>query len=510
MGTTWLLILGDQLFDPQTWTHRLEGRAFAGVYMREDRELCARYKFHKQKLVFFIAAMRTFADELRSRGIAVHYESFDPACPGAATQPVSSETPYEDRLVAFLKKSKARTLAHFEIEDAFFESRLLARLESEGIGTESWTSPMFLTDRTDYEVLMPSKKRPFMKTFYELQRKRLGVLLDDRGGPVGGQWSFDAENRKPLPTKIEPPPMPNVPPSAHIRGAQALCEREFADHPGSSANAWLPVDRAGARQWLKAFIDERLAGFGPYEDALAEHSDFVYHSALTPLLNSGLLMPAEVLDAVLSAYEAGHAPLASTEGFVRQIIGWREFIRGIYRAHGPKQEKTNFFGHERKLAPAWYEGDTGLPPLDAAIGKTLKYGYAHHIERLMVIGNLMLLLEIEPRAAHRWFMEMYIDSAEWVMGPNVYGMALFSDGGTFATKPYICGSNYYGKMGPYKTGEWKNEVDGLYWGFVEKHRAFFLKNPRLSMAVRTVEKMDPARKKLLRAAADRARERLTR
>lgn len=200
----------------------------------------------------------------------------------------------------------------------------------------------------------------------------------------------------------------------------------------------------------------------------------------------------------------------SLEGFIRQVIGWREFIRGIYQTYSEKQDATNFWGHQRKLKDCWYQGNTGIEPLDDVIHKTQKYAYAHHIERLMVVGSLMLLLQVHPHEAHHWFMEMFIDSSDWVMGPNVYGMALFSDGGIFATKPYFCGSNYYRKMGPYKGGDWQDGIDGLYWGFIDRNRPFFLKNPRMSMMVKTFDKMDPAKKKKILAAAEVLREQTTR
>jgi deoxyribodipyrimidine photolyase-related protein len=238
----------------------------------------------------------------------------------------------------------------------------------------------------------------------------------------------------------------------------------------------------------------RLSLFGDYEDALTPDSDFVFHSALTPYLNTGLLTPKGVIQAALTSYKNKQAPLNSVEGFVRQVMGWREFIRGIYHNFDNKQQTSNFWNSNRKLGSLWYKGNSGIPVLDHAIEKVNRTAYTHHIERLMVIGNLMLLCEIHPTEVHRWFMEMYIDSADWVMGPNVYGMALFSDGGIFATKPYICGSNYFLKMSSYQKGDWCDKVDGLYWSFIERNRSFFEKNPRLMMMTKTLDRMDKTRK----------------
>ncbi len=431
-----LLVLGNQLFDPKY----LKDLKISGVFIREDFELCTYFKFHQQKIIFY------------------------------------------------------------ETEDKFFEKRITAALLNTDINFEILPSPMFLTTREQFKTYLGKSKRPFMKTFYESQRKRLNIMIDADGKPTGGQWRFDEENRKPLPKTVHPPEVAKVKESTFVRSATADCLKYFSNHPGEADQFWLPVDRDGANQWLNKFLDERLAFFGPYEDALTDRSDFVFHSALTP---------DDVVRSILTTGTKKKINITSIEGFVRQVIGWREFIRGIYQSFSEKQDSTNFFNHKRKLTDAWYDGSTGIEPLDQVIRKVNKLGYAHHIERLMVVSNLMLLLEIDPKECHRWFMEMFVDSSDWVMGPNVYGMGQFSDGGIFATKPYICGSNYYRKMGEYKKAEWCDAVDGLYWSFIEKHQDFFMKNPRLSMMARTVQKMDPKRKADIYKAANLLRERVT-
>lgn len=494
-----VLVLGNQLFHPQHYTSVLKDKSDAIFYMREDIELCTYFRHHKQKILFFLAAMRTFADELREAGFQVHYEKLQEKDSGS----------FEDSLRAFFRKKRASSFSFFEIEDKFFEKRMEDLRQSEGLSGETWPSPMFLTDRAQFEGYLQKNKRPFMKTFYEAQRKRLKILIDKSGQPTGGQWSFDAENRKPLPKDIKPPNLPKFEATAPVQEVLKIVEKIFAKHPGQTDNLWLPVDRKSAHRWLDDFCRKRLALFGDYEDALAPQSDFVFHSVLTPFLNVGLLTPREVVARVLKQKEADSLPLNSVEGFVRQVIGWREFIRGIYQNFSEEQETKNFWKHTRRLSPHWWRGDSGIEPLDLMIQKTLRFGYAHHIERLMVAGSLMVLLEIDPREAHRWFMEMFVDSSDWVMGPNVYGMALFSDGGIFATKPYICGSNYYKKMGGFKAGDWQEGVDGLYWSFIDRNRSFFLKNPRLSMMAKTLDKMEASKKKRLFEAARALREKLT-
>jgi deoxyribodipyrimidine photolyase-related protein len=287
---------------------------------------------------------------------------------------------------------------------------------------------------------------------------------------------------------------------AHEKGVIELVRREFKDHPGDAGEFCWPTTRSQAREWLDDFVANRLDSFGPFEDAISSRSVTVFHSVLSPCLNLGLLTPREVIDAALTRID--EVPMQSLEGFVRQVIGWREFVRGVYRKFSEQQDATNFWSHEREMAPSWHDGTTGILPLDDAIGTAQRLGWTHHIPRLMVLGNLMTLCEIRPSSAHRWFMEMFVDSSEWVMGPNVYGMGLFSDGGIFATKPYICGSNYLLKMSDYKKDSWCEIVDGLYWRFIDKHREFFSGNPRLALMPTALDRLDSERRTRIFLAAE--------
>lgn len=490
-----LLILGNQLFSQAQIENRIKEK-IDSIFMREDVELCTYYKFHKHKITFFLSSMRAYSEEI-NKLCDVHYEKIDP----------DTNRSYEKSLSDFLLKNKIKKVFHFEIEDKFFETRIKVALKISGVEVIEVRSPLFLTSRLQMKELMKSKK-PFMKTFYEKRRKDLKLLLTKEGEPLGGKWSFDTENRLSLPDDVKIPELPGFKKTNHIKDVQKLVDKYFLDHPGGHDSYWIPTTRAEAHQHLKDFVENRLNNFGPYEDAMTDRSDFVFHSALSPLINVGLLTPEEVVREVTTTGQKKKMSLASIEGFTRQVIGWREFIRGIYQEFSEKQESTNFLKHTKKLSRHWYDGTTGIPPLDAAIKKVNRLAYNHHIERLMVIGNMMNLLEIDPKEAYRWFMEMYVDSSDWVMGPNVYGMALFSDGGIFATKPYICGSNFYRKMGNYPKGEWCDEVDGLYWDFVDRHRAFLLKNPRTSMMVRTFDKMNNERKNTIQNAAQKLRKRI--
>ena len=481
-----LVILGNQLFAPC----RLPPPGEVRVFMAEDLGLCTYEKHHQQKIVLFLAAMRAYADELRAEGYDVDYVHLD----------TTNERTYEEKLAQSLSDMGGECLVHFEVEDKAMEERLIRFAESGGFQRTELASPMFTCPREDFAAWNSGRAKPFMQEFYKFQRKRLGILINDKDEPDGGRWSFDADNRKKLPKDLEPPEIPWPDPNGHVRDLIDLVAKTFSDHPGRAEEFRWPTTRSQARQWLDNFIAHRLHDFGPYEDAMTSRSATVFHSLLSPYLNMGLLTPDEVVEKVLAT--AKDAPLQSVEGFVRQVIGWREFVRGIYREFGDRQEAANFWSHERELTDAWYDGTTAIPPLDDTIRTVRRLGWAHHIPRLMVLGNLMTLCEIRPSSAHRWFMEMFVDSSEWVMGPNVYGMGLFSDGGIFATKPYICGSNYLRKMSDYPKGDWCDTVDGLYWRFIDRHREFFAGNPRLALMPKALDRLDSGRKHRIFDAAD--------
>jgi deoxyribodipyrimidine photolyase-related protein len=505
------LILGDQLHREWLEASPLLLRAGQPVLMIEDLAVASAYRYHRLRLLHTFVAMRSFRDALLERGIAVRYFEL----------PDSLEVPFWQRLAAELKAdleaghpNQGKGLQVAEIADRGFEQQLQRFCQEQKVGLTVLPSPAFLESVAESRVWFEGRRRPLMKSFYERQRRRLGLLLEADGSPTGGRWSFDADNRRRLPKQYREPPLPVVAASAHEPAVRELIGAHFAHHPGELGELWIPYDQAGADAWLQQFLRQRLDDFGPYEDALSQHHDTLQHSLLSPLLNIGLLSPAAVIEATLQQVRQRQGreapvPIASLEGFLRQVIGWREFVRGIDRLHGERQASANFWNHQRQLAPCWSDGSTGLPPLDTAIERLNRLAYNHHIERLMVIGNLMLLCEIQPQAVHRWFMERYLDSYEWVMGPNVYGMGQMSDGGIFATKPYICGSNYILKMGDFKRGPWCEIWDGLYWRFIDRHRDFFQANPRLSMMVRLLERLEPGRRQRLFAAAEAFIERTT-
>lgn len=491
------LILGNQLFPIHHMEKTIKKKDDCIVFMREDFELCTYFKFHKQKISFFLLSMREYADELRKKDFKLHYEKLEK----------KKESKYEDSLENFLRKNKITSVVFFEIEDHFFERRIISLLEKMKIEYTIMQSPMFLTSRNEFKKYVALHKKPLMKNFYEMQRKKFQILMEGKE-PLGGQWSFDTHNRKALPKNINPPKLPTPKTSPHFLEIKKSISDFFKDHPGEIDGFWLPVTRKDSMNWLNSFLKDRFQQFGPYEDALPAHSDFVFHSVLSPLLNIGLLTPEDVIQKSISYSEKHDIPIESLEGFIRQILGWREFIRGIYQNFGDQQQKMNFWGHTNKLSKVWYTGNTDIPILDRALSKAITKGYLHHIERLMVIGNLMVLLEIHPQEAYRWFMEMFVDSSDWVMGPNVYGMALYSDGGIFSTKPYICSSNYLLKMSGEKKDSWCDAIDGLYWSFIKKNKSFFSSNHRTSLAVQILEKIPVQRLHDLEKKAQTLREKL--
>ena len=482
-----LVILGNQLFSPKHF------KDFTGmpVFMAEDQELCTYYTFHKHKIILFLSAMRHFRDQLRTSDFEVDYRDLS----------TDGKISYTEKLAKFVEKHSIRHIHMFEIEDKFMEQRIDSFCQDRAIKLTVHQTPMFTCSRTQFSSYLQGKKKPFMKTFYEAQRRRLDILMEG-STPYGGKFSYDSENRRKLP-KDHKLPTPYLYKLDEIDQEVArIVDDRFPDHPGNSHDFCLPTTRKAALAQLQHFLRHRLADFGPYQDAICAGNGTLYHSLISPAMNLGLITPTEVLEKIIVQWKEKDLPIESIEGFVRQVIGWREFVRGIYQSFSTTMESKNQWNSQRKMKPCWYSGETGLPPLDDAINRALKTGYSHHIERLMILANLMNLCEIEPREVYRWFMEMYVDSSDWVMAANVYGMGLMSDGGIFATKPYISGSNYILKMSDYKKGTWCDIWDGLYWRFVEKHFEFFDRNPRMRMMTKTLLKMDSKRKQTIFAAAE--------
>ena len=485
--TNLLVILGNQLF-PIKNIRQIKPDC---IYMREDYQLCTFKKHHKHKITLFLSSMRSYKDNLIKEKFNVHYDELN-------TELTDTYTSY---LISFINNNKVEVVNFFEIEDKWFEKGILKIKQECDIKVNIIETPMFTTNRSEFQELSPpGKKLPKYKmaSFYIAQRKKMDILLEN-GKPTGGKWSHDRENRKKIPRNIDVPKFRTFKDTAHTTDVKKIINKYFPDNYGKTDNFNYPTTRKTALSMLDQFISEKLSKFGDYEDSVDDRSPFWFHSVLSPLLNIGLIIPDDVISRVL---KEKNIKINSYEGFIRQIIGWREFMRGIYQQESEVMSKSNFFGNKRKMKKSWYEGSTGLLPLDQSIKSTLKHSYSHHIERLMIQANIMNLCEIEPKIVYRWFMEMYVDSSDWVMTPNVYSMGLFADGGIMATKPYLCGSNYILKMMNFKKGDWCTVLDGLYWRFIDKHIEFFRSNPRLSMMAVIHGKMDKKRKEELFKLAD--------
>jgi len=454
------------------------------VYLVEEFLFFKQYKFHKQKIAFHRASMKSYEIHLKSIGYHVKYIQ-------------SLETNSDIRNLIPSLADKGITAIYFvDPTDNWLSKRIQEKAEKHGIELNQIDSPLFINTPKDLSTFFkPEKKKFFQTSFYKSERKRLNVLMDSNGEPSGGQWSFDADNRKKYPKNKTPPSVHFPDPNPIWKEALRYTQSNFSDYPGKVKDYPIyPFSKEDAENWLQQFFERRFHEFGDFEDAIVKEEVILNHSLLSPLINVGLLHPMQVIESAVAYSRKHKVPVNSTEGFVRQIIGWREFTRGMYEARGSFSRTENFWDFKRKIPASFYTGTTGILPVDLTIKKVLETGYCHHIERLMVLGNFMLLCQFDPDEVYRWFMELFIDAYDWVMVPNVYGMSQFADGGTFATKPYISGSNYLRKMSNYPKGEWEAVWDGLFWNFMDQQREFFLSNPRLSMLVRNFDKMAPEKK----------------
>ena len=448
------------------------------VYLVEEWLFFRQYNFHQQKLILHRSGMKFYETWLNEQNYKVNY--------------IDSTDERNDvtKLIAFLSQQKITHIHLADVADNWLIKSIITACKKYAIELTVYTSPSFLNKMNDVADYFSKKKSYFQTDFYVQQRKQRQLLLEADGKPRGGKWTFDSDNRMKFPKK-EIVPAVNFPKTnSYITEATNYVQQHFAQNYGSSeAPHFFVATFKEAEEWLNDFLKNRFEKFGIYEDAIVANENILHHSVLTPMLNSGLLTPQQIINSVLNHAEKHNTPLNSVEGFMRQIIGWREFIHIVYEREGNKQRTTNYWKFKRKIPASFWTGTTGIMPIDITIKKVLKTGYCHHIERLMVLGNFMLLCEFDPDEVHRWFMELFIDAYDWVMVPNVYGMTQFADGGLMTTKPYISGSNYLMKMSDYEKGEWQPIWDGLFWRFMHVHRSFFLQNPRLGMLVGTFDKM---------------------
>ena len=449
-------------------------------------------RFHKHKLKLHRSSMKHHEAALLEAGHQVEYWEHAPG---------------EDPLAAGLQsasKHGVERLVVAELHDHLLDRRLRRHADRLKLKLEVVWTPMFLNTDEENRSWRDGRKRWFMADYYKHQRRRLDILMDG-DEPEGGRWSYDEDNRKKIPRAMmtEIPSIPKVSEDQIDLEASARVASIYPENPGHLSESIYPTTHDGAKAWLKGFLKQRLPRFGDYEDAIAQGENWLWHGVLTPMLNIGLLTPGQVLEATLRHAGRHEIPINSLEGFVRQLIGWREFMRATYVDLGVRMRTTNHWGHHRPMPQAFYDGTTGIDPVDDVIRRILDTGYCHHIERLMVLGGFMFLCEIDPDEIYRWFMEMFVDSYDWVMVPNVYAMSQNADGGLITTKPYFSGSAYIKKMSNHRNGDWNAIWDGLYWRWILDHTEELGKNPRWAMMCATGRRMDSARQAAHREHADR-------
>jgi deoxyribodipyrimidine photolyase-related protein len=455
------------------------------IYLVEERLFFNQYNFHKSKLIFHRASMKFYEAYLLSLKINVVY--------------IDAHNDLSDirKLIPFLKSEGHLEFEYVDTTDNWLEKRIAQTCSTENIVCNRNTTPLFLNTSNDNFEFFKNRKRMFQTDFYKHQRISRNVLIENGKDPVGGKWTFDDENRLKYPKGKTPPKIEALKENAFYSEAVGYINQHFPDNYGAvNPKLIYPTTFEESKSWLVDFLENRFLEFGAYEDAIVVNEIILHHSVLTPMLNVGLLTPEFILNETIQFAKSHDIPMNSFEGFIRQIMGWREFIRAVYELRGIEERNKNYWKFSRKIPASFWNGTTGIEPIDLTIKTVLETGYCHHIERLMVFGNFMLLCEFHPDEVYRWFMEMFIDSYDWVMVPNLYGMSQFADGGIMSTKPYISGSNYLMKMSNYPKGEWQQVWDGLFWRFMHVHRDFFLQNPRLGMLVKTFDKMDEAKQSL--------------
>lgn len=493
-----VLVLGDQLTDGVI-ALRKANKGTDIVVMAEVAEEASYVPHHPKKIAFIFAAMRHFAKELREDGWNVRYTTFD--------DPENAGS-----ICGELLRAAEATSASDVIATEPGEWRLIEALKQCPMTIRMLEDDRFIASHAEFDAWSDGRKELRMEYFYREMRRKTGLLMDG-DKPEGGKWNFDHDNRKPAKGDLFRNGPPKVAPDSVTEEVLGLVEDRFPTNFGALRPFGFAVDRKKAAEALDHFVKHALTSFGDYQDAMLEDDPFLYHSLLSFYINSGLLDPLEVCQRVEAAYKAGEAPINAAEGFIRQIIGWREYMRGIYFREGPDYTSRNALGHTRSLPGFYWDADTSMNCVAHAVEQTREYAYAHHIQRLMVTGNFALLGGIDPLAVHEWYLSVYADAFEWVEAPNVIGMSQFADGGIVASKPYVSSGNYIAKMSDYckgctysvkdKTGDNACPFNLLYWDFLDRHRARFEKNPRMAQMYRTWDRMDEDRREIVLADAAR-------
>ncbi|SFB85240.1 cryptochrome/photolyase family protein [Tropicimonas isoalkanivorans] len=479
-----ILVLGDQL-TPEMAALKKADKGEDVVVMAEVASEATYVSHHPKKIALIFAAMRKFAGRLRNDGWEVAYTRLD-------DEDNAGSIPGE------LLRRADETGAKSVLATRPGEWRLIEALEETPLDVELLEDDRFIASHTEFEKWAEGRKELRMEHFYRDMRRKTGLLMED-GDPAGGKWNFDHENRKPAKDDLFGPHPCWFEPDKTVEEVLDLVEARFGDNFGDLRPFGFATDAAQAEQVLEHFLTESLECFGDYQDAMLANDRFLYHSLISAYMNIGLLDPLDVCRRVETAWKDGKAPINAAEGFIRQIIGWREYMRGIYFLEGPDYPRRNALNHQRKLPDLYWGAETKMACLSHAVAQTREEAYAHHIQRLMVTGNFALLTGINPTEVHEWYLSVYFDAFEWVEAPNTVGMSQFADGGIVGSKPYVSSGNYINKMSDYcggcdyavskKTGQGACPFNLLYWYFLNRHRERFEKNPRMSQMYRTWDRM---------------------
>jgi deoxyribodipyrimidine photolyase-related protein len=483
--TRLVLVLGDQLSEGVS-ALRAADKARDVVVMAEVADEAGYVPHHPKKIVFVFSAMRKFAAQLRAAGWDVRYGRFDDPETGGS-------------ICAELLRRADEVGASEVLATEPGEWRLIKALRACPVPVALQPDDRFLCSHGDFAAWAEGRKALRMEYFYREMRRKTGLLMEG-GQPAGGQWNFDHDNRKPAPGAVDFSGPMRFEPDAVVREVLDLVDDRFGDNFGDLEDFWFATDRAQAQRALAHWVAWGLPKFGDYQDAMLRGERFLWHGVISMYLNAGLLDPMEVCTAVEQAWQDGAAPLNATEGFIRQVIGWREYVRGIYFLEGPDYTARNALGQTRDLPAVYWGGETRMRCMGEAVAQTRAEAYAHHIQRLMVTGNFALLAGIDPGQVHEWYLAVYADAYEWVEAPNTIGMSQFADGGIIASKPYVSSGNYISKMSDYckgcaysvtaKTGPGACPFNLLYWHFMDRHRSRFEGNPRMAQMYRTWDRMD--------------------
>ena len=495
-----ILVLGDQL-TPALSSLAAGDPAQDRVLMAELHDEATYVRHHTKKIAFLFSAMRHFAGELRALGWTVDYVALDSPDNqgGVSAQLAHAITAYAPRQIIVTDAGEWR-----------LSQIIRGWPEHFGLPVTILPDTRFIASIPEFTGWADGRKQLRMEYFYRDMRRKTGLLMDGNR-PVGGKWNFDAENRKPAAANLFMPTPKATAPDAITRDVLALVSERFGNHFGDLEPFSYAVTRADAQNAFTAFVKTALPHFGDYQDAMLTGEPFLYHSVVAQYLNCGLLDPLAMCREVEAAFRAGTVPLNAAEGYIRQVIGWREYVRGIYWLKMPGYEQSNFFGHNRPLPDFYWTGDTDMTCIGAAVTQTKEHAYAHHIQRLMVTGNFAMLAGIDPHELHIWYLSVYADAYEWVELPNTVGMSQFADGGLLASKPYAASGAYLNRMSNYcgscrydvkqRTGSNACPFNALYWNFLSRHRDKLAGNPRIGQMIRTYDKFSDQEREGIRTSA---------